>query len=753
MKTPITFFRTISPFFIACLIAVIIITLYLYGNALLDTIELKTYDLRLVSRGSVEPSPTVLLAVIDEKSLDSEGRWPWSRSKIASLVNILSKDGAKVIGFDVGFLEPDENAQLGFLDQFVHHLETLEIHNGSLAAFIAENKKNANNDLLLAEAIQNSTATIVLGYFFHMEDTELDYQIEPEKVEQQMARISASKYPLVMYGGEEQKTRFIQAYAPEGNLDILAEATDAAGYYSVKTDLDGIVRWMPLIIQSGQDIYPPLSLVSAWHYLEKPQLMVEVDKHGVGGIRMGERFIPTDEMGQLLINYLGPPKTFPHISISDILGGRLPKGSFKDKIVIVGATAMGSHDLRSTPVAPLFPGVEIHATVIDNILTHSYMIKPNWTLVCDLMAIVMLVALSGYGLPRMGALKGLLLTVVLFYAYIFMARWMLIHLRIWLNVVYPLLALLINYTVLRVHSYTTQDRERRKIRETFKQYVPPLVIKEMMKDPEKLKLGGEEKELTVLFNDIAGFTGLSERHTPTEMVNMLSSYFEKMTEEIFTYRGTLEAYIGDELMAIFGAPVERLDHAEKACDTALAMQKRLVELQEGWAKSDHAMLTSRTGINTGSMLVGNLGCKYRFVYGVMGDNVNLGSRLEGLNKVYNTEILIGENTASHVKNTFLLREIDMVRAKGKEVPVRIYELLARASTPLPETREHANYIYSLGLDAYRRQAWREAMEYFNRAISVRTDDGAAKTMATRCLVYLKTPPEDNWDGAFEQINK
>ena len=753
MIHPTKFIRKINPFLITCFIAVVVISLFLFGNTLLDTIELKTYDLRLISRGSAQPSPAVVLAVIDEKSLDSEGRWPWSRSKIANLVTILSRGGAKVIGFDVGFLETDENAQLGFIDRFSRHIGTLDIQSDSLTAFIAESKKNADNDLVLAEAIRDSTATVVLGYFFHMNDAELDYQIEPEKIEQQLARISASKYPLVMYEGDEQETRYIQAYAPEGNLDILAASTDAAGYYSVKTDLDGVVRWMPLIIQSGQDIFPPLSLVSVWHYLERPQLMVEVDEHGVEGIRMGERFIPTDEMGQLLINYLGPPKTFPHISISDILSDRLPKGTFQDKIVIVGATAMGTHDLRSTPVTPLFPGVEIHATVIDNILTQNYMVKPTWTLIYDLLAIILLVAVTGFLMPRMGALKGLLLTVVLFYLYIVLARWFLLHLKLWLNIVYPLLALILNYTILRVHSYITKDRERKKIKETFKQYVPPLVIREMTKDPEKLKLGGEEKELTVLFNDIEGFTSLSERHTPTEMVNILSSYFEKMTEEIFSYRGTLEAYIGDELMAIFGAPVERTDHAEKACDAALAMHARLAELQDRWAKSGQTILTSRTGINTGTMLVGNLGCKYRFVYGVLGDNVNLGSRLEGLNKVYNTEILIGPNTASQVKDSFLLREIDMVRTQGKVVPVRICELLSRAGTSLAEAREEANALYASGLEAYRNQVWWEALESFNRAISLRANDGAARTMAARCQVYLKTPPEDDWDGVFEQVDK
>ncbi|MBW1750588.1 MAG: adenylate/guanylate cyclase domain-containing protein, partial [Deltaproteobacteria bacterium] len=686
MKTPLQLLRAINPFFLTCFTVISIITLFQYGNTFIDFIELKTYDLRLLSRGRVDPSPAVVLALIDEKSLDTEGRWPWPRSKFANLVDILSRDGAKVISFDVGFLEPDQNTQLEFLDQFARRIDTLGIHSAPLTDLIVQSKKTADNDLMLAEAIRNSAAKVVLGYFFHMNAADPDYRIEPEKIERQIACISASKYPLVMHSGDEKEARFIQAYAPEGNLDVLATSADAAGYYSVRSDPDGIIRWMPLIIQCGPDLYPPLSLVSAWHYLDRPQLMVETGKHGVEGIRMGQRFIPTDERGQLLINYLGPPKTFPHISIGDILSGQLPSGLFKDKIVIVGATAEGTHDLRGMPVTPLYPGVEMHATVIDNILTRNFMAKPKWAHIYDLLAIIMLAAVTGVALPRMGAMKGLMLTMILFILYIYLAYWFFIHLRFWLNIVYPLLALLANYTVLRVHGYITKDRERKKIQQTFKQYVAPLVIEKMIKNPHKLKLGGEEKELTVLFNDIVGFTGLSERHTPTEMVKILSSYFEKMTEQVFSYRGTLETYIGDEFMAIFGAPVERTDHAEKACDAALAMQNHLVSLRDGWAKTGHAMLTSRIGINTGSMLVGNLGCKYRFVYGALGDNVNLASRLEGLNKVYNTEILIGDNTARQVENSFRLREIDMVRAKGKEVPVRIYELLAQADTPLSATR-------------------------------------------------------------------
>ncbi|MGW8195338.1 MAG: CHASE2 domain-containing protein, partial [Desulforhopalus sp.] len=490
MSSRLHFLNGVGPFLITGFVAILVVVVFLNGNSLIDIIELKTYDLRLISRGRIEPSPTVMLAVVDEKSLQREGRWPWPRTKMADLINILSRDGARVISFDIGFFEPDSNNQIPFLDSFERNLDTLGIDSPVLAGFLANSKKNMDNDQVLAKAISDSSATVVLGYFFHMNAADLDYRVETEEIDEQISRISGSKYPLIIYKGDEKDAEFIHADMPEANLDILAGSTGAAGFFSVKNDKDGVVRWMPLVIECRKDLYPPLAVVSVYHYLGKPQLMVEVGKNGIDGIRMGKRYIPTDEMGQLLINYLGPPKTFPHISITDILSGRLPPGTFRDKIVVIGAT-MGTYDLRSTSITPLYPGLEIHGTVIDNILTGNFLVKPGWSLIFDLTAILVLAGLSGYAMPRLGALQGALFTVVLFYLYIFLAYWLLDHFRLWLNIVYPLLALLLNYTVLRLYSYITRDRERKKIQGTFKQYVAPLVIKEMIKDPGKLKLGGE----------------------------------------------------------------------------------------------------------------------------------------------------------------------------------------------------------------------------------------------------------------------
>jgi adenylate cyclase len=745
---------SINPAIITFAVIGIVCALFVTGSPIFELIELKTYDLRFRSRGYLKPTPAVVLALIDEKSLDTEGRWPWPRSKIARLVDILSRDGAKVIGFDIGFLEPDENSRLGLVQQLGREIQTLKIDNPKLSAFIQQSQLDADNDRALAKAIQNAASSVVLGYFFHMSESDFDYKILPGQVEKQIERISDSKYPIVMDNRSGNGIDpFITAFMPESNLTIFTEAAAASGYYSVKADPDGVVRWLPLIIKCGDDLFPPLSVLCTWFFLDRPQLIVDVANYGVKGIQMGPRFIPTDENGEMLINFLGPVKTFPHISISDILSGRVSAGTFTGKIVLVGATAMGTHDLRATPLSPLYPGVEIHANVIDNILTGEFITRPKWSKIYDLLAIVMLGALTGLALPRMSAIKGLCLAVGLFAAYIVAARWLFVSHRVWLNMVYPLLVLAINYTVLTAYYYVTEERERKKVKGTFRQFVAPLVIDELLKQPDKLTLGGEEKELTVLFSDLEGFTTYSERYSPSEMIGILSDYYNVMTEQIFRFKGTLKEYVGDEIMAFFGAPLDNLDHAQRACRAALSMREKRLALGIEWARLGRPVLKARTGINSGPMLVGNLGSKYRFAYGVLGDHVNLGSRLEGLNKMYGSKILIGENTARLVKNEFLLRKIDVVRVKGRAQCVDVFELVAENGHEIPPPHSEALKEYAAGYEAYCDQHWDEAIGLFEKALESLPEDGPSRTMAERCRIYKETPPPEGWDCVFEPKTK
>ena len=754
MRVSLKSWLRINPASLTLGVILLLVMLFLSGTPLLDLVELKAYDLRFLSRGPLQPSPAVVMAAIDEKSLDAEGRWPWPRSKLAALVDVLSRDGARVIGFDIAFSEPDENSQLALIDRLAERVDALGIRDRRLGDFLTQSRRHADNDLALAQAIKNSSAAVVLGYFFHMSEATLEYRLEPSEIDRRLKRLANSKYPLIIYKAQDTASLpFVRAYAPEDNLDILAESAESSGYFSLRSDADGVLRWMPLVVQAGEDLFPPLAVLCAWHYLGRPRLTVKVGRHGVEGIQIGDRFIPTDEAGELLINYLGPPKTFAQLSVTDVLRGKVPAGTFKDRIVLVGATALGTHDLRSTPFSPLYPGMEVHATVIDNILTQRVMARPEWSKIYNLLAIIALSGLMGIALPRLSPLKGLGFAAGLFILYFVVARWLFVNFLVWLNMVYPLLALSANYTALTAYYYMTEQRARRKIKETFRHYVAPLVVEEILKVPGRLKLGGEEKVLTVLFSDLEGFTTYSERYSPREMVEILSEYYTRVTEQIFIYQGTLKEYVGDELMTIFGAPLEHPDHAHRACAAALAMQEQRVALASEWAKTGRPHLRARTGINSGPMLVGNLGSKYRFAYGVVGDQVNLGSRLETLNKAYGTEILIGENTARLVEGAFVLREVDMVRVKGRQQAVRIYELLAKSGSPLPLEQEKALRVYAEGLQAYRQQSWGEALALFREGLALWPEDGAARTMAERCRIYQGAPPPEDWKGIFEQTVK
>ena len=403
--------------------------------------------------------------------------------------------------------------------------------------------------------------------------------------------------------------------------------------------------------------------------------------------------------------------------------------------MLVGATATGTHDLKSAPLSPVYPGVEIHASVIDSLLSGNFVVRPRGAPIYDLLAIVALGAIAGIALPRMSALLGLLFAAALSAVYLLIARALFVKAGVWLNMVYPLLGLAATYIALTVYLYVTEERERRKVKETFRHYVAPVVIEEMLKDPQRLKLGGEERTLTVLFSDLEGFTTYSERFAPHEVLSILSDYYDRMTEQVFTYQGTLKDYVGDELIAFFGAPVEQADHAQRACAAALAMQEQRNALGREWARTGRPVLKARTGINSGQMLVGNQGSRYRFSYGVLGDQVNLASRLEGLNRTYGTEILIGENTARLVEGAFVVREIDTVRVKGRTQAVRVYELLAGRGAVLPRPQEQALRMYAAGLDAYRQRSWDDALGLFTQALVLWPEDRPSRVMLERSQHY------------------
>jgi len=727
----------------------VVVALFALSPTLLETIELNWLDLRFRARGPVAPGPAVVIAAIDEKSLAAEGRWPWPRSRIAALVDALSRDGAKVISFDVLFSETAEDARLALIGELERAVNTQSIDNAQLKKLLRESRMAADHDRALVSALKRSSTPVVLGYFFHMNEESVGFGLDAPEIKRRLEAIAGSKYPLVYRDAQTASVPVIKAYAPQGNLGAFAAAAASSGYFSVVSDPDGVVRWMPLVIQGGEDLFPPLAVLSVWHYLGKPQLAVRSGPYGVDGVQIGERLVPTDEAGRLFINYRGPPRSFPTFSISDILEGKLPRGTFKDKIVLVGATAIGIGDIRTTPFGPLFPGPEVHANVVDNVLAGDFIEKPRWSTVFDLSAIVGLGVLLGLILPRTNALTGLAFSGALFAGYVLAAYWLFAQARIALNMVYPLFAVAATYTMLTVYRFLTEERERKRIRGAFQNYVAPEVVEIVLKEPGGVQLGGEEKVLTALLSDMEGFSTYSEHVSPKEVITVLSDYYAEMTDEIFAVQGTLVEYVGDELFALYGAPVTQADHATRACNCALAMQARRAALGDAWEKIGRPRIKARTGINSGNMLVGNIGSKYRIHYAATGDAVNLASRLEGLNKIYGTEIIISGDTAELVAGAFRLRELDMTRVKGREQVLRIYELLGVADMHVPEQQEELLELYQAGLTPYRERRWDDALKLFGKCLRINPDDGASKLMEWRCQMYRENPPSEDWDGTFE----
>ena len=550
---------------------------------------------------------------------------------------------------------------------------------------------------------------------------------------------------------EARKVKVFEALLPESNIEKLFQASRIAGYYNIFPDIDGTVRWIPLVIRYQDRFYPSLSLEAVRSYVGNIPLQVRVADYGIDAIQLGPVTIPTDEMGRMFINFRGGPHTFPHYSVADIMAGRTPADAFKDRIVFVGSTAIGVYDLRVTPFSTVFPGLEVHANVADNILRQTFLFRPEWAGLFDLTAILLMGMVTGLVLPRLRAFFSVLLIGVLFFGYLVMSQALFVRRGIWLNAVYPLLTMVIVYTAVTLYRYIIEEREKRKIRGAFSFYVTPSVVNEMLKNPEKLKLGGDKKELSVLFSDIRGFTTLAEEMEPEALVNLLNEYLTDMTNIVFEFDGLLDKYIGDAVMAVFGAPLEQTDHPIRACRTALKMLERLRKMQEKWEAEGAPRLDIGIGINTGPMVVGNMGSERRFDYTVMGDSVNLASRLEGINKEYGTRVVISEFTYERVKNDFFCRELDAVRVKGKVRPVKIFELMALRSNQDP--RIDIIEVFAKALRHYREQEWDGAEEKFKEILNKIPEDVPAQLYLQRIANLRQEPPGPNWDGVFTMKRK
>jgi len=726
-----------------------LVSLFLYGQdlTLFQLFELKSYDFKVRVRGERPISDRVVIVGIDEKSLGREGRWPWPRFLMARLVDRLVEAKVTVIGFDIFFPERETSVSPS---RFEEGVRDKGIPRGNVDEVVQWYRTLNDSDRQFAAAIERS-ARAVMGYYVY---TTEDFsgasasRINAEHLE----RLDFSQFSVVQrFDDRRRPLPLTQIFGVGMSLPELMRAANSGGFVSFVPQIDGVVRWVPTVMQHADLFFPSLSLQMLREAMRLP-LALNLYGFGVDEMRLGERAIPVRENGDLLVNFFGPAYTFRFYSATDVLSGKVGRGDLEDKIVLVGGTAAGTHDLHITPFGPLYPGVEVHANVMESILQKDFIIRPQWLQILDVAMIVVSGLLLGLVSRCFQAYATAAVLGILVVGYLGVDFYLFSQKGLWVNSVYPVFTQLFVYTGLTLYRYAFEEREKRFIKSAFSQYLAPAVVNQMVKDPSILKLGGEEKELTAYFTDLSGFTTLSEKLTPEGLITLMNLYMTEMMDALIQHEGTLDKFEGDAIKAFFGAPVYFPDHARRACMTAIEMQKRLREKQKAWTGEDKQLIKMRIGVNTGRMVVGNMGSKEYKDYTMMGDSVNLTARLEGINKQYKTYTMISDATYRQATDVAEVRELDVIRVVGKREPVKIYELLGKKGEMDDRIREILPYYFA-GYELYKKRDWNESARAFEKALTIYEEDGPSLVFLERCITFQIHPPPPDWDGVFTMGTK
>ena len=709
----------------------------IYNIGLISRLDNIIYDTRLAITMPGGVDPRVVILDIDERSLDKNalGRWPWSRDKIASLLKKLFDEyGVEIIGFDVVFAEPDESSGLPVLEKLAKS-KLKDV--AQFQAALTDLRPELDYDGILAQTLKKRP--VVLGYYFNSDENAVHSGAIPK--------------PVLTEGAfQGRNIRFTTWRGFGGNLPEFQANAANAGHFNPLVDPDGVSRRVPMLAEYNGAYYEALSLaiirvLAGYPPVEPGFASGKSSSTGYSGLewlKVGPVTIPVDDTVSALIPYRGKRGSFKYVSLADVYFDKIKKDELKGKIALVGTSAPGLLDLRSTPVGSVSPGVEIHANMITAMLDSDFKQKPPYMLGTE----VVLLLIGGIALsllvPLLSPLRATLVSLLTIMLYTGL------NVVVWTKggLVLPLASSLLMIAALFAFNmswgYFVESRSKRQFTELFGQYVPPELVDQMAKDPERYSMEGKSEELTVLFSDIVGFTSISESLTPKELSQFINDYLTAMSLVIRNNRGTLDKYIGDAIMAFWGAPVADPEHARQGVISAIAMQAELDKLREQMLARGWPDIHIGVGVNTGTMSVGDMGSKLRKAYTVMGDAVNLGSRLEGLTRVYGVGIIVGATTKQAVKD-IVFRELDRVKVKGKDEPVEIFEPIGLEGQVEQKKLDEIK-LWHKALRAYRAQNWDQAeMDLLN-----------AQRMSPDCKLYelyferIKQcridPPGPNWDG-------
>ncbi|MDA8561780.1 adenylate/guanylate cyclase domain-containing protein [Gammaproteobacteria bacterium] len=674
----------------------------------------------------------IVIVDIDDQSLAIEGRWPWSRDKISLLLEKIQKSGAIVVSLD--FIFPQE--QVNIATKVFKKIDEQNLIDTKLVKVFEEASNMFDYDNKFGNIL--ASGDTIVGFAFTPDKTIIG-KINP---------------PLLKLTSEQDK--YLDMYKAKGYLGVnpvLAKYTKNMGFVNYIAQ-EGVIRQIPLIMEYNKGIYPSLALETArLYFLSKIQLVTAkyADDVNIEAIKVGGITIPVDQKGQVFIPFRGPSYTFPYYSATKVLNNEFSKNEFEDKIVYVGTSATGLSDLKPTSVSNIFPGVEIQATITDGILKNDFSYRPAWGLGAEVVASIAIGLIVIILYPFLGARILIFLTILIPLIILYINHLLLQNYKIIISMFFPILFVCIIGTFNIIYGYLFESRHRKRLHDMFGQYVPKEHINEMMKTNKEYDMHGESRNMTVLFSDIRGFTKISETMDAEQLKLMLNEIFTPLTEVIFNTHGTIDKYIGDCIMAFWGAPLTDKGNAEHAITAAIEMQKVLVKIdpliiEHGWPH-----ISIGIGINTGKMTVGDMGSKYRKNYTVLGDEVNLASRVESLTKFYGVNAIAAEESQKN-QNKFLFRKLDKIQVVGKKIPTIIYEIIGYrkdASNELQQEIKKSNTAFEL----YLKKEWSMALSIFKELNNKYPQTKYYSIYIDRCNKNKKNPPPVNWDGTFKHTSK
>ena len=711
----------------------------------LERLDGMIYDSKVRLNALPGIDPRIVIVDIDEKSLlerekGGEGRWPWPRDRLALLVNRLFDDyDVALTGFDVVFSERDESSGIRTIEELAK--KQLKDNSGFQSQF-PQIKSALNYDAQFADSFKDRS--VILGFTF------LNPGDQGQKGELPVSVLTTKEIPITL----------VTPLKREGftaNLPLLQSNAADAGHINPIVDADGIIRKIPMLVLHGNQYYESLGLAAARNVLGSMPIkpVLGSDTSALGSLEfldVGGSMLPVDQDLASYIPFRGPYKSFEYLSASDVLSKSLPKEKLEGKIVLIGTTAPGLLDLRATPVGKAYPGVEIHANLIAGILDGSIKQAPLWTQALNLALIVLFGLGLALLLPFLSPLMGTVVAIIVIGA-ISLLNWYSFAQGYVLPAAALLSALLLIYLFNIAYGYFVESRGKRLITGLFGQYVPPELVDEMAQDPASFSMEGESRELTILFSDVRGFTTISESLDAKTLSEFINAFLTPFTRVIYNNRGTIDKYMGDCIMAFWGAPIKDADHARHGIISAFEMLTAMERLNEEFVKKGWPPIKVGIGLNSGRVSVGNMGSEIRLAYTVMGDAVNLASRLEGITKEYGAAIIIGEETRKQLPD-LIAREVDKVRVKGKDVAVTIYEPLGFEGQ-VSEQNLSALPLFEKALMAYREQRWDEAESQFTSLLNnYRATGEVLYSLYLERIGHLRQdPPGANWDGAFTFTKK